>query len=165
MTRKAWVGLLLCVVVVGGVWGVRRATRPSVQEVLADFHAAEGRAEDMLMDPLILNADLVGPAIIEGVKDPDMDKRRYAIGFLGIAGIRDALPVLRTILADATEKSTMRGDALESIYRMEREVGLVLARDYADQDGHLGHVARGLTEGSRRLHTRTYWQALVGHHE
>ncbi len=165
MTRKVLLGLLLCVVVVGGVWGVRWATRPSVQEVLADFHAAEGRAEDMLMDPLILNADLVAPAIVMGIKDPDMDKRRYAVAFLGIADIRDALPVLRTILADATEKSTMRGDALESTYRMEREAGLVLARKYTDQDGHLGHVARGLTEGSWRLRTRTYWQALVGYHE
>jgi len=155
----------ICVVTVAGTWVLWRATRPSVQEVLADFHAAEGRAEDMLADPLILNAQLVAPAIIEEIKNPDMDKRRYAIGFLGMANIRDALPVLRTIAADATEKDYMRGDALESIYRMEPEEGLTLARKYADQNGYLRYVARGLTDGSLKPYHRTYLQALTGYHE
>jgi hypothetical protein len=140
--------------------------RPTVQGVLNDFFRDEaGRAEDMLMDPLILHADLVKHRIIDEVKSPTMVKRRHAIGFLGVAHIAEALPVLRTILADEDEKDYFRADALESIYRISKQVGLSLAGQHKSREDFLGDTAMRLIDGSHQPIERSYAQASVGHHE
>ena len=71
---------------------------------MADFHSADGRAEDMLMDPLILHADLVKQRVIQDIGNPKMDKRRYAIAFLGNERIPEAIPALQSILNTGSEK-------------------------------------------------------------
>lgn len=71
---------------------------------MKDFHEAIGRAEDMLMDPLILNANLVKDRVIQDIQNPKMDKRRYAIGFLGNERISKSIPVLFQILNNESEK-------------------------------------------------------------
>lgn len=140
--------------------------RATVESVMNDFFSGDaGRAEDMLMDPLILHADLVKSRVIEEVVARTMPKRRYAIGFLGVAGITDALPVLRAILTDETEKDYFRADALESIYRIAKDEGLVLASQYQSRTNFLGLVAKGLIDGSHKPFARSYAQAAVGHHE
>ncbi|MGA1237209.1 MAG: hypothetical protein ACO34E_10120 [Limisphaerales bacterium] len=140
--------------------------RATVESVMEDFYCDDaGRAEDMLMDPLILHADLVKSRVIEEVAARTMPKRRYAIGFLGVAGITDALPVLRMILADETEKGFFRADALESIYQIAKEDGLALASQYQSRTDHLGSIAKGLIDGSHKPLSRSYAQAVVGHHE
>ena len=138
----------------------------TVESVMNDFYSGDaGRAEDMLMDPLILHADLVKSRVIEEVAARTMPKRRYAIGFLGVAGITDALPVLRTILSDETEEDFFRADALESIYRIAKEEGSALASEYQSRTDHLGSIAQGLIDGSHKPLSRSYAQAAVGHHE
>ena len=86
--------------------------QPTIDSVMKDFHSADGRAEDMLMDPLILNADLAKDRVIQAIKNPKMDKRRYAIGFLGNERIAKAIPVLFQILSDESEKDYFRAIAL-----------------------------------------------------
>ena len=138
----------------------------TVDSVMNDFFSGDAnRAEDMLMDPLILHADLVKNRVIEEVAVRTMPKRRYAIGFLGVAGITDALPVLRTILGDESEEDYFRADALESIYRIAEEEGLALASQYQSRTNHLGWIAEGLINRSHKPFARSYAQAAVGHHE
>ena len=140
--------------------------RPTVDNVMNDFfHNDFHRAEDMLMDPLILHADIVKDRVIEEIKNPKMKKRRYAISFLGIAGFKEALPTLRAILRDEKEKEYFRADALESIYLIAREEGRSLAHQYNSQDGFLGYIAKGLLDESHKPPQRTYAQALIGYHE
>lgn len=140
--------------------------KPTVDSVMADFFHNDGqRAEDMLMDPLILHADLVTTRVIEEIKDPDMVKRRYAIGFLGIVQATNALPVLGEIVNSDREIDYFRADALESIYRISSIEGLSLAEQYRDRDDYLGHIAMGLINGGHTPFEHTYSQAQVGHHE
>ena len=117
------------------------------------------------MDPLILYADIVKDRVIEEIKNPRMEKRRYAIGFLGIAGFNEALPALREILADDNEEDYFRADALESIFLISKEEGRSLADDHDSREDFLGYVAKGLLDGSHEPFKRTYAQALTGHHE
>ena len=138
--------------------------RPSIEDVMADFHAAEGRAEDMLMDPLILNADLVKMRVIQDVKNPEMDKRRYAIAFLGNEKITEAIPVLEKILYSESEIDYFRSDALESIYQIDEPKGKKLAKKYSERDDHLGYISRGLIDGTHKPFVRSRDDARIGRH-
>jgi hypothetical protein len=142
--------------------------RPTVGGVMSDFYREDaGRAEDMLMDHGSADsARGLGQAPRHrGVASPAMPKRRYAIGFLGVAGITEALPVLRRILGDESEADYFRADALESIYRIEQREGLALAAQYRSRDDFLGFIAGGLINGSHKPSTRSLLQAATGHHE
>ncbi len=157
-------GAIVLAATLTGIYLLVWSAPASAEEVMRDFYGAEGRAEDMLADPIILNADLVAPVVIEAVKDPQMELRRYAIGFLGSARVEASLPVLRHILEDKTEIDYFRSDALESIYLIDRTEGTNLAREHADADDHLGYIAKELLSGTQP-YERTYWQALTGAHD
>ena len=132
---------------------------------MKDFHAAEGRAEDMLMDPLILNADLVKDRVIQDIRNPKMDKRRYAIGFLGNERIAEAIPTLLQILSDESEIDYFRGDALESIFQIDQTRGGQLAVKYSSREDYLGLIAKGLLDGSHKPYERTKADARIGRHD
>ena len=139
--------------------------RPSPSDVMRDFYEAKDRAEDMLMDPLILHAGIVRESVIREVASPSMPKRRYAIGFLGIDGSRDALPVLRQILKSESEIDYFRADALSAVWQIAKPEAVELARAYLSRDDLLGRFAREISAGTHEPITRSYWQALVGAHE
>ncbi len=136
--------------------------KPTPEEVMEDFYQAKDRAEGMLMDPLIVHAEIVAPTVIEAIKDKNMDKRRYAIGFLGNEKINTALPVLKTILENEEEKDYFRVDALESIYLINKAKGIELAKTYSKDDGFLGKTANEIISGSFSRPHRTYEKALKG---
>ena len=154
----AWAALLLFAAL-----GWAQA-RPTADEVMADFHAAEGRCEGMLQDPLILNADIVKGRVIEDIKNPQMDKRRYAIGFLGNVRAQEALPTLRAILADEAEIYYFRADALQSIFQIDEAEGRELAANYADTEGFLGMIARDVLAGGEAFYRRSWLDAFLGRH-
>jgi hypothetical protein len=156
--------IVIALVLVSGFWVYRRL-HPTPESVLADFYAGKGRAEDMLMDPLILHADRVAPLVIREVERPDMPHRRYAIGFLGQTGVREALPLLHRILTNSQEQDYFRADALEAVYSIDPSEGRRLASDYTAATNFLGYVAGKIADGSHVSDHRTYWQALTGHHE
>ncbi|MDR2212852.1 MAG: hypothetical protein LBE21_04425 [Pseudomonadales bacterium] len=137
------------------------------QDALADFYATRDRAEDQLMDPLILNRNRVIPLVLSEVRKKDMPLRRYAISFLGNVRSDEALPILESILADESEVYYFRADALEAIYEISPRRAEILARSLTGEDGMLGDVVDQIVrgDGSKWLSRRTYWQAVLGVHE
>jgi len=133
-------------------------------EVMKDFFEAKDRAEDMLMDPLIVNSDLVKDRVIEEINDKNMDKRRYAIGYLGNEKINEALPALLSILGDVSEIDYFRADALESIYQIKPSTGLTEARKYINRSDYLGERAKSILNGTYKPFIRSLKDARKGIH-
>jgi hypothetical protein len=160
--RRTFFAIIALVVLLATLY---RLNRPTPESVMADFFAADDRAEDMLMDPLILNADVVAHAVIRDVRHRDMPRRRYAIAFLGNQRIEAAVPTLRSILNDETELDYFRADALDSVFRIDRAEGERCAKELSLRQDYLGYVARGLLNGSHVPVQRSRWQAMIGYHE
>ena len=97
--------------------------------------------EPEIDDPLIEAGPKMVPAICEAVVHQDMKYRRYAIGALGYIGDRRALPTLQATLDDGGETELVRGDALISIYRIDRALGTRNARQYRHADAFIAHVS------------------------
>ncbi len=136
----------------------------SPESILAEFYVNKG-AEDQLIDPLILAGDRVVPLVIEKVKDKDMPRRRYAIGFLGNGSYRQALPVLQQILQNRTERDYFRGDALQSIYQIDTQLGTDCAQRYQDGNDYVSRIAKKILTGDSSLkERRSYWDAWWGRH-
>ncbi len=147
-------------------WAIAKGPLRDPEKALHDFYAADGRAEDQLMDPLILNGRRVVPLVIAALPNRDMHLRRYAIGFLGVGRHQDALPSLERILSDESELAYFRADALEAIYQIEPERARALAHIYMNDQSFLGEIARVISEGKNPTYrTRSYWQALWSIHE
>ena len=164
--HRTILGLLLIAmilpVVVASSW-VRLASSP--EETLEIFYHNEG-PEDTLMDPLILAGHPVVPLVIERVKDKNMPRRRYAIGFLGNGSYTQALPVLETILQDSSEQDYFRSDALHSIYQIDAGLGIKYAQLHRSESNDLGKVSQDLLSRKRLVpEIRTYLDALLGRHD
>jgi len=135
------------------------------EEALQSFYANEG-AEDMLSDPLVLAGDKVVPLVINEVRNKQMQRRRYAITFLGNGPYLGAIPVLEEILNDDTEKDYFRGDALLALYRVSKEKGLDYAKKYKDRDDYLGRMCKEVFDDSEYANKkRSYFEAMRGWHE
>ncbi len=94
-----------------------------------DAFYTETPHEPELADPLIAAGPRMTQAICEAVLHKDMMYRRYALSALGFIGDRRAIATLERIMNDESEKDYFRGDALQSIFRIDRALG----RRYADQ--------------------------------
>ena len=160
---------VLVVVVLGAgafLWWYEVTPRTG-EEALAAFYAQRNdgmTAEDQLMDPLVLAGERAVPVVLREVVRADMPLRRYAIGFLGNAQSAEAVPVLRRILGDSTERDLFRGDALESLWMIRVSGREELARSFGGRGDYLGQTARRLLAGDEP-ETRTYWQALRHRHD
>jgi hypothetical protein len=137
----------------------------SPETALEEFYFYKG-AEDQLMDPLILAGRKVVPLVIEKIKDRNMPRRRYAIGFLGNGSYEAALPVLQEILQDNTEDAHFRGDALQAVYEIDKQLGANYAKKYESQEDYFGRAARDMLKTNSSLReSRSYWDAWVGRHD
>lgn len=162
------IGLLLVGIVLALVlcWAVAEGPLRSPDHALRDFYEARERAEDQLMDPLILNGRRVVPVVIAEVPNKEMKLRRYAIGFLGNGQYRDALPVLEQVLVDESEVYYFRADALEAVFRISPERERALAPRYVNGEGLLGRTAQEIVAGRSPVQqARSYWQAFRHVHE
>ena len=121
---------------------------------LKQFYSQNDVAEDMIMDPLILAGEKVVPLVIQDIKNKNMPRRRYAIGFLGNGSYQIALPVLTEILDDAKEKPYFRGDALIAIYKINKNIGVELAKKYQTVDNHLGLMSLEVLSDSQYANWR-----------
>lgn len=147
-------------------WARSEGPLRNPQEALADFYEARDRAEDQLIDPLILNGRRVVPYVLRDIQNKDMKLRRYAIGFLGNGRYSEALPILEKILADESEIYYFRSDALEAIYQISPQRARELSPKFINGPQLLGGVARDIVEGRNPIHwMRTYKQAFFHVHE
>jgi hypothetical protein len=146
-------------------WAFAAGPLRAPEDALQDFYEAKDRAEDQLMDPLILNGRRVVPLVLDAVQQRDMDKRRYAIGFLGNGRYGEAIPTLEAILHDDSERDLFRGDALEAIWQMDPDQGLNWARQYQNREDYLGRIAMEILNGSDLVGgRRSYLEALLHVH-
>ncbi len=156
------IGMLLLLSGIGLCAAIFFESQPSVESIMNDFHQAEGRSEDTVMDPLILHADRVKLRVIEEIRNPRMDKRRFAIAFLGNEKVREAIPVLETIVNSESEHEYIRGDALESILMIDEARGKELAKTYLNRQDYLGFIARTSLDDSYKRPVRTKIDAWFG---
>lgn len=135
------------------------------ENALKQFYEANG-PEDTLMDPLILAGDKVVPLVLKEIKNKEMPRRRYAIGFLGNGLYKEALPELETIVHDSAEEDYFRGDALQAIYMIDESRSRSFAQEWKDEQTYLGGISRRVISGDNQLkRQRTYADALAGKHE
>ena len=82
------------------------------------------------MNPLILAGNPIVPTVLDALGDKKLKLRRYAMGFLGNGGYKEALPMLQRIAADESEEKWIREDSLESIHLIDEILGLKSVTKY-----------------------------------
>lgn len=110
------------------------------------------------MDPLILAGSDVIPLLERDLLDPNMPRRRYAIGAVGNIGDESALPTLRKILENRSELDYIRCDALEAIAMIDRSMAIQIVRDEPNLEPQCGAAA---VSGAK---SRNFVEALLGWH-
>lgn len=132
-TITAIIGLSGCFLVAG-----------TPEAAFHDFQTNEHKESYMVL-PLCIAGEKVVPLVINRIKDKDLNRRRYAIGFLGTSNSREPVPILEEIVRDESELVYFRGDAIESIFVLDEEMGRKLASEYQDRTDFLGAVAVEIT--------------------
>lgn len=159
MRWSRWAGLAIALVVLAGsTWAWIRNPFSTPEAALATFYGGEARPECMLIDPLRRAGRAVVPLVIAALPDRAMPRRRYAIGFLGEGGYREALPALEAILRDATELDHVRGDALLAISGIDPELARRLAGELPVTPENLGRIVWVVSQGGsalKALHDRS----------
>ena len=87
----------------------------------------ESDTESAHISHLVHSGKKMVPYLCEAIKDKKMFLRRYAIGALGYLKDEKATPVLRQIFENTKELDYFRGDALESIYIIDQNMGRAIA--------------------------------------
>jgi HEAT repeat protein len=100
--------------------------------------------EPEIDDPLINRGRPMVPSICNAIAHKDMKYRRYAIGALGYIGDERALSTLEAILRDSSEIDYFRGDALHSIYLIDRKLGTQYARQYQNENEYLTRLSAAI---------------------
>ena len=114
-----------------------------------------GDHEEDLPKPLIKAGPAMVPAITQAISHKDMKKRRYAITALAYLKDRKAVEPLTRIVKDKSEEDYFRGDALHSVYVLDRKLGEQLARQFGGQ----GDTLKTMSEAIRK---KEPW-LLAGH--
>jgi hypothetical protein len=157
---------VLLLVLIGGLWVFLEGPLRDPDAAMRDFLKGEDRFEDQLTDPLVLAGPRVRPLITAAVVDREMKHRRYALAYLGCAGYAPAQEAIRRILTDDTERDYFRADALEALWRLDRNEGEALAQTYRTREDALGQMAVKLIEtGSPWAECRSWIAALMRRHE
>jgi hypothetical protein len=136
-----------------GAWAAEVKYRPGGQQFARVWDAfyTDQPHEPELAGPLVAAGPAMTSAICEAVAHKDMMYRRYAIGALGIAGDRRALPTLEKVLKDDSETDYFRGDALQSIFRIDRALGRRFAKQYLNGPDYLARISAAVERGEQWL--------------
>ncbi len=110
--------------------------------------------EPEIDDSLIEAGAEMAPYIAEAVKHRDMNRRRYAVGALGCIGDASVIPTLEKLASDKTEKFYIRGDAMESIYLIDGQLGKQYARRYRADHEYLDGSANRILSDDEFLRDR-----------
>jgi len=113
------------------------------------FYAGDHEPE--LDDPLIGAGKGMTLVICEAIKNEDMKYRRYAIGALGYIGDRRSLPTLEQILKSQNELDYFRGDALHSIFQIDKELGRRYSLKYGNESNYLKLIHNSIMKNEKWL--------------
>lgn len=141
-----------------------KRTMVSPEDAMDRFLNDYSLAEDQIMDPLILAGKGVVPKIIKAVSDKNMNRRRYAISFLGYSRDRKALPLLKKIVSDRKEEVYFRQDSLLAIYKIEESEAKSLAKQFMNDEIISRFSSLILADQATLDGDRTYFEALMGIH-
>lgn len=115
------------------------------KEILHDFYTNKEPELNIDYDLLRAGKPIV-PYLIVEIQKKNMPRRRYAIGALGKIGDRRAVPALIKILEDRSELDYFRGDALEAIWHIEKNVGEEFAEKHSGESVYIDRVIQLLRE-------------------
>ena len=110
-------------------------------EVAFDEFLNTPHKESYIVVPLCIAGESVVPVVTEKIKSKKMERRTYAIGFLGTTESKSSISVLQKILMDETEMIGYRAGSLESIYLLDEKLGQELALKYQNRNDYLGETA------------------------
>lgn len=113
------------------------------------FYAGDHEPE--LDDPLIEAGRNMTLVICEAIQNEDMKMRRYAIGAPGYIGDKRALPTLKAILKSKDEIYYFRGDALHSIYQIDKMLGKKYAKEYGHEHQYLADLQKSIEKDEKWL--------------
>jgi 5'-3' exonuclease len=107
---------------------------PDSPEIALQEFYHDNRAEDQIMDPLILMGSEMIPRLSKEILNKNMIHRRYAIGAIGNIGDENAISILVSIVNDHQEIDYFRCDSLNSIAMINKEKAKQLALKYRQSD-------------------------------
>jgi len=145
---------LLLVAVVAGAAEIKYRPGGAAFSRVWDTFYTDTPHEPELADPLIATGTKMTQAICEAVLHKDMMYRRYAIGALGFIGDRRALTTLERIINDVSEEDYFRGDALQSVFQIDRTLGRRYAEQYLDGPKYLKMISAAIKRNERCLTER-----------
>lgn len=97
--------------------------------------------ESFIVAPLCAAGESVVPLLIEKVKDRKLERRLYALGFLGTTESQVAADVLEVIVGDESESEGVRRTALQSLFMIDEAKGRRVANQYKDRADHIGEIS------------------------
>ena len=163
--RLALIVLAVLLALAGG-WVFLEGPLRDPADAMNDFLNGGDRFEDQLTDPVVLAGPRVRPLALSAVADREMKYRRYALAWLGCAYYKPARERLHQILYDESEKDYFRADALEALWRLDRDHGRELARTFLSREDFLGQTAVKLIEtGQPWAECRSWVAALTARHD
>ena len=97
--------------------------------------------ESWIVAPLCSAGEKVVPLVLQKIQNRYMERRVYAIGFLGSGEYQQAIPVLEKLANDKYEKVSIRANSLEAIFLIKESKGRELAGKYKNNTDYLGEMA------------------------
>lgn len=134
--KKIFIYLLGLIFLYGIYEFFRPLNKNDIEEVWYEFYNNPGCEAD-LMNPLVNAGSKMVPEILSAISDKKMKLRRYAIGALGwIQDSRSKEP-LKLILHDKTEIEYFRGDALQSLYQIDKDYAVEYVKTYSGDSKYM----------------------------
>lgn len=106
-----------------------------------DFQTNQHK-ESWMVAPLCAAGESVIPIVIEKVKNRKLERRVYALGFLGTTESESAADVLEVIARDDSEDEGIRNTALKSLFMIDETRGRKAADEFKDRMDYVGKIAR-----------------------
>jgi hypothetical protein len=104
-------------------------------------------------DVLIILGDEAIPIALEKIKNKETKKRSFIISFLGNQGVKEAIPILETIISDENDEN--RESALFAIAQIDNDLAIKYANKYKDDNGKLGKASRDILNKEPYVYERT----------
>lgn len=152
--RQTYLVGLMLLLTVGGVALIVPASR-QVRRVAGQGREAFLNAEQSAARQIaaLLGEDGDATRVLALARDRDSSIRELAIRYLAEIGALEALPLLRSIVRDESDRGAIRNAALEAVFIISPDEGRELAAEYERNDV-LGATSRAILDGGDSLRRR-----------